>query len=81
MFFVKKKDEPVRDLKTRHKSHHAIILEMFKNGDEVSTTTLRRFSANHTARISELREEGHVIVRNYRDHGVYDYVYLGQKED
>ena len=75
------KTEPVRQQINRRRSHESLILEMFKNGETVSTTTLRRFSANHTARISELRHEGHVILRNYVGNGVYEYNYLGDRSE
>lgn len=81
MFGIKKKDEPVRDAIKRRMTHEAMILDMFKRGDEVSTTTLSRFSRNHTARISGLRKEGHVIIRNYEGNGIYSYTYLGQKDE
>lgn len=81
MFGLKSKQEPVKKAINRRKSHEATILEMFMNGETVSTTTLRRFSANHTARISELRKEGHVILREYLGNGVYEYRYIGFKRD
>lgn len=80
MFGLKLKQEPVRQAIERRKSHEARILDMFTNGETVSTTTLRRFSANHTARLSELRKEGHVIRRNYIGNGIYEYQYFGQKD-
>lgn len=81
MWGLKSKQESVKTAINRRKSHEAQILDMFTRGETVNTTTLRRFSANHTARLSELRKEGHVIKANYLGNGVYEYQYFGQKDE
>lgn len=74
-------EEPVKKQIDRRRTHEAMILQMFRDGEPVTTTTLRRFSANHTARISGLRHEGHVIKRSYLGHGVFEYIYFGREDE
>jgi hypothetical protein len=78
-------DAPKEDLKIamkRRMRHQDIILRRFEERKQVTTAWLRTKSANHTARLSNLRKEGHVILRGeHLGGGNYEYDYLGKKED
>lgn len=65
----------------RRRSQSARILDLLKSGDEVTTLNLARIAFDYTARVSELRKEGHVILAEYEKPGVFRYSYLGQKDE
>jgi hypothetical protein len=78
---TKKPEVNLREEMSRRKSHRNTFLARLKSGDYIDTNDLARVSRNHTARISELRKEGHVILSQYEGHGVYSYHYLGSKDE
>lgn len=65
----------------RRKSQTQRILEALKGDREVTTITLNRIAFDYTARVSELRKEGHVIVAEYVKPGLFRYHYKGQRQD
>lgn len=78
-------DAPKEDLKvalTRRKRHADIILKRFEDGKPVTTSWLRGVLANHTARLTNLRSQGHVIMRGeHLGGGNYAYEYWGKKDE
>jgi hypothetical protein len=84
MFGLLKKPEAKIDVKAeilRRKSQSARILDLLKQGGEITNVDLQRIAFNYTMRISELRKEGHVIVSTYEKPGVWSYTYLGSKDE
>lgn len=71
----------VREELARRKSHRQTFLARLRAGEYTDTNWLARHSHNHTARISELRREGHVILAQHEGHGNYSYTYLGSKDE
>lgn len=68
----------VRKEVDRRKSQTQRILDVLKGDREVTNATLNRIGFDYTARISELRKEGHVILAEYVKPGLFRYHYQGQ---
>lgn len=64
----------------RYTSQRMRILNRLKEG-ELTTRELARIAFDYTARVSELRKDGHKIVSIYEKPGVWRYVYLGKEDD
>lgn len=80
MFGLKKKQD-VRAEINRRKSQTARILDLLQKGGDITNIDLQRIAFNYTMRVSELRKEGHVIISVYQKPGVWDYTYLGCKDE
>ena len=80
MFGLKKKQD-VRTEINRRKSQTARILDLLQKGRDITNIDLQRIAFNYTMRVSELRKEGHVIISEYQKPGVWDYTYLGCKDE
>lgn len=80
MFGLKKKQD-VRAEINRRKSQTARILELLQKGGDITNIDLQRIAFNYTMRVSELRKEGHVIIATFNRPGVFDYTYLGCKDE
>lgn len=73
-----------QDIKTelqRRKSHYTRILELLQEKGEVTNIELARISFRYSARIHEMRKDGHVIVMSHVRSGVNRYTYIGNKND
>ena len=59
----------------RRKNHAAMILDLLQNNEQVYCSVFAVFSRNHTARISELRNEGYDIECQVLDEDTGETVY------
>lgn len=80
MFGIAKKQDVKLEI-NRRKSQTARILDLLKSGGDITNIDLQRIAFNYTMRVSELRKEGHVILATYEKPGVFNYAYLGEKNE
>lgn len=62
-------------------SQTARILKLLKSKRQVSNNELNRVAYRYSARIAELRLEGHNILTERVKEGVFVYSYLGHADD
>jgi len=79
LFERKAKKIDVRQEMTRRKSHYLRILDMFKTRREVTNLDLARITFRYSARLGELRKDGHKILAMYERPGVWRYIYKGRR--
>lgn len=61
----------------RRKSQYTQMLEMLKDRREVTNLDLAKISFRYSARIGDMRKNGHKITAIYDKPGVWRYVYRG----
>lgn len=79
MLGMKQKD--MRLEMQRRKSHYSMILNLFQDKHEVTNLDLAKITFRYSARLGELRKDGHKILAQYERPGVWRYSYLGHKDD
>ncbi|NHW45926.1 hypothetical protein HAV21_03310 [Paenarthrobacter sp. MSM-2-10-13] len=62
-------------------SQTARILKLLQSKRRVSSHELNRLAYRYSARIAELRQEGHQILTERVKEGVFAYTYLGHEDD
>lgn len=63
-----------------NKSQTARILDRLKTKGRVTNAELNHIAFRYSARIAELRKEGHIIVTNRKGNdGLFEYIYKGQE--
>ena len=62
-------------------SQTARILKLLKSKWRATNVELNRICFRYGARIWELRREGHVIVTNRIETGLFEFVYQGYRDD
>lgn len=66
---------------TQRKSRRETLLDTLKKRGIVTTKELESFGTGVSSRIKELRKGGHIIVTSYIEPGLYQYSYLGEREN
>jgi hypothetical protein len=59
----------------------ARILRMLKNQNRVTNRELNKICFRYSARIKELRDEGHLIVSSHIKDGLWEYSYKGERPE
>lgn len=62
-------------------SQTARILKLLKSKHQVSNRDLNELAYRYSARIAELRTEGHQILTERVKDGLFTYTYLGHEDD
>lgn len=62
-------------------SQTARILKLLKSKHQVTNRELNRLAYRYSARIAELRTEGHHILTERAKDGLFTYTYLGHEDD
>lgn len=81
MLGIKGNKQDVKAELQRRKSQYTRMLEMMQARGEVTNLDLGRISYRYSARIGDMRKDGHSIVATYERPGVWRYTYLGMKDD
>lgn len=72
-----------QDEKPRHdpSSKIARVLRMLKTQGQATNTELNRICYRYSARIADLKAEGHEILTVHEKGGLYRYVYKGHRDE
>lgn len=81
MLGIRIKKQDVKAELQRRKSQYTRMLELLQKKGEVTNLELAKISYRYSARIGQMRKDGHVIVASYERPGVWRYTYLGSKDD
>lgn len=60
-------------------SQTAKILKLFKVNGSATNHELNKICFRYSARLMELRKEGHIIVSSHIKDGLWNYVYKGEE--
>lgn len=67
--------------KSQHISQTAKILRLLKEKGVIRNTDLNKICFRYSARIHELRREGHIIVSTPLGFGLWSYHYMGERKE